>query len=125
MAAGLAAATGYIAVAFVFTIFICLLNVIYTMIPLDKNASDEKVLKVTIPEGLDYTNVFDDLFEKYTKSAKLNNVKTSNMGSLYKLSYDVELKSEDDMQAFIDDLRCRNGNLEISLMMPAIESTVL
>ncbi|MCR5816683.1 MAG: DUF4956 domain-containing protein [Ruminococcus sp.] len=116
MAAGLAAATGYIAVAFVFTIFICLLNVLYTMIPFDKNASDEKVLKVTIPEGLDYTNVFDDLFEKYLTSVSLDSVKTTNMGSLFKLDYTIKAKSLEDEKKLIDEIRERNGNLEISLL---------
>ena len=116
MAAGLAAATGYIAVAFVFTIFICLLNILYTMIPLDKNASDEKTLKVTIPEGLDYTNVFDDLFEKYLTDCTLDSVKTTNMGSLFKLDYSIKAKSKEDEKKLIDEIRTRNGNLEISLL---------
>lgn len=116
MAAGLAAATGYIAVAFIFTVFICLLNILYTMIPLDKNASDEKTLKVTIPEGLDYTNVFDDLFEKYLTDCTLDSVKTTNMGSLFKLDYSIKAKSKEDEKKLIDEIRTRNGNLEISLL---------
>ena len=68
---------------------------------------------------------FDDLFEKYTKSAKLNNVKTSNMGSLYKLLYRIELISEDQIQQFIDELRIRNGNLEIAVLMPESEESRL
>ena len=116
MAAGLAAATGYIAVAFVFTLFICLLNILYTMIPLDKNASDQKTLKVTIPEGLDYTNIFDDLFEKYLTEHTLDSVKTTNMGSLFKLDYTIKAKSLEDEKKLIDEIRTRNGNLEISLL---------
>ena len=85
----------------------------------------QRDLKITIPEDLNYAHEFDDLFGKYTKQAKLVNVKTTNMGSLYKLSYRVELKSEDDVQAFIDELRCRNGNLEIAVMIPPIEDRVL
>ncbi len=82
-------------------------------------------LKITVPEDLNYAHSFDDVFEKYTKAYKLQNVKTTNMGSLYKLSYNIELKSEDDIQDFINDLRCRNGNLEISVMIPAVPEATL
>ena len=116
MAAGLASATGYIAVAFVFTILICLLNIVYTHIPFDKKDDNEKILKVTIPEGLDYTNVFDDLFEKYLLESSLDSVKTTNMGSLFKLDYTIKAKSAEDERKLIDEIRTRNGNLEISLL---------
>ncbi|MBQ2429145.1 MAG: hypothetical protein II264_11715, partial [Ruminococcus sp.] len=82
-------------------------------------------LKITIPEDLNYAHEFDDLFDTYTKRSKLLNVKTTNMGSLYKLSYEVELKSEDNVQSFIDDLHTRNGNLEIAVLLPAVSEGVL
>ena len=82
----------------------------------DASASEkESQLVITIPETLNYSGAFDDLFEKYTKSHKLTYVKASNMGSLYKLTYKIELKSADSTKEFIDELRQRNGNLEISL----------
>lgn len=68
----------------------------------------------TIPEGLDYMGVFDDLFDKYTKKHELIKVKTANMGSLYKLNYRIILKRPEEEKLLIDDLRCRNENLEIS-----------
>jgi hypothetical protein len=72
-------------------------------------------LTVTVPETLHFHNAFADVFEKHTSFCRLVRTKTTNMGSLYKLSYKVRLKDRDQMQAFIDDLRVRNGNLEISL----------
>ena len=81
--------------------------------------------EITIPESLNYAHEFDDLFAQYTKSAKLQNVKTTNMGSLYKLIYRVEIKQEDDIQKFIDELRCRNGNLEIAVLIPTLDERAL
>ena len=82
-------------------------------------------LRITVPEDLNYAHEFDDVFATYTHNAKLLTVKTSNMGSLYKLIYRVELTSEDNVQKFIDELRCRNGNLEMAVMMPQLESNRL
>jgi len=70
-------------------------------------------LKVTIPENLDYEGLFDDLFEKYSYSAEIDRVKTTNMGSLYEISYLVQLKTAAAPKEFLDELRCRNGNLNI------------
>ena len=72
-------------------------------------------LHITVPESLRFAHEFDDLFESYTRSHALVKTKTTNMGSLYKLLYRVELKNSDLAQEFIDKLRCRNGNLEIAL----------
>lgn len=114
MATGLATAKGYLALAAAFVIIICLVMVLSNFINIKEKDDLQRELKITIPEDLNYAHEFDDLFEKYTKNCKLMNVKTTNMGSLYKLSYRVELKDEDSVQSFIDELRCRNGNLTIS-----------
>lgn len=74
----------------------------------------EKELKITIPENLDYTGIFDDLFENYTTSHQLMAVKTTNMGSMYDLTYYVEMEEEVEKK-FIDEIRCRNGNLTVLL----------
>ena len=74
-----------------------------------------KKLKITIPEDLDYTGVFDDIFNKYMKTTSLDKVKTTNLGSLYDLTYTVELKDGINEKELIDELRCRNGNLNIIL----------
>ena len=101
MATGLATAKGYIALAAVFVIVISLIMIISTYVRFKEKDDLVRELKITIPEDLNYAHEFDDLFDTYTKRSKLLNVKTTNMGSLYKLSYEVELKSEDNVQSFI------------------------
>ena len=113
MTAGLACAGGYVAIALLFTLIVCLGMVIVSLIPMGSERSMD--LHITIPESLRYANEFDDLFDKYLKAHRLIQVKTTNMGSLYKLHYRVEMKDAKQGQEFIDELRCRNGNLEISL----------
>ena len=88
---------------------------IYTASQIGEKKSTERILKLTIPEDLDYTGVFDDLFNQYTSKCERVSVKTINMGSLFKVTYDLELKDLNEEKAFIDDLRCRNGNLEIMM----------
>ena len=79
----------------------------------------ERTLRITIPEDLDYTQVFDDLFETYTTKCENVAVKTTNMGSMYKLTYEVTLKDKAKEKEFMDELRCRNANLEVSMCKPA------
>jgi len=113
MTAGLACATGYIGLALVFTFAVSAVMVALSFIPVRDQRSME--LNIFVPETLRFANAFDDLFAEYTKSHQLIKVKTSNMGSLYKLFYKVELKDKDKTQEFIDKIRCRNGNLEITI----------
>ena len=77
--------------------------------------NNEKSLKVTIPENLDYTNIFDDIFDKYTNNIELNKIKTTNMGSMFELSYNISLKNNINEKDFIDEIRTRNGNLTVNL----------
>ena len=114
LAAGLATGMGYLAFAVCFVIVTALLALVYARVGLGEKASkDKKSLVVVIPETLNYTEVFDDLFKEYTESNELVSVKTTNMGSLFKLSYEVKLKDASREKEFIDALRTRNGNLEI------------
>lgn len=113
MTAGLACAGGYVGIALVFTVLVCLGMAVISLVPMGNERCMD--LHITIPESLRYANEFDDLFTKYVKSHRLIQVKTTNMGSLYKLHYRVEMKDAKQGQAFIDELRCRNGNLEIAL----------
>ncbi len=113
MTAGLACAGGYIAIALLFTVIVSLGMVVVALIPMGNERSMD--LHITIPESLRYVNEFDEVFARFTKSHRLLQAKTTNMGSLYKLHYRVEMKDAKQGQAFIDELRCRNGNLEISL----------
>lgn len=120
MATGIATGTGNIMIAVIFTFILCGVTLFYSYISFGENKRDEKELKITIPESLDYSDVFDDIFEKYTLKCKLTGVKTSNMGSLYKLSYDIILKNQSEEKQMIDEIRCRNGNLEISCGRPVL-----
>lgn len=91
--------------------------ILYTVLGLgtSKKPCLDKTLRITIPEDLNYSEIFEDLFTKYTSHCEIVSVKTTNMGSLYKLSYNVTLKDSKKEKEFIDALRCRNGNLEISI----------
>ena len=113
MAAGLACASGYVWVALIFALVLGAATVLLSLTPV--KAEREMDLRITIPETLNYVEVFDDLFKQYTKSCRLVKTKTVNMGSLYKLTYKVEMKNAEQSKEFIDKLRVRNGNLEIML----------
>ncbi len=114
MTAGLACAAGYVAIALLFTVIASGVIALLSRVPMRCERFAE--LHVTVPESLHFADAFDDLFAQYTKSSKLTKAKTSNMGSLYKLHYKIEMKDPADTQAFLDALRCRNGNLEIALL---------
>ena len=113
MTAGLACAAGYVAIAILFSIILCVALIILARLLL--RSERELELRITIPETLNFSEAFEDLFSQYTKRHELASVKTSNMGSLYKLLYKIELKDGGTSKEFIDQLRCRNGNLEITL----------
>lgn len=115
MGTGLATGMGYVGYGLLFTLIVIGLDLIYTTSPIGDPKKTQRTLRITIPEDLDYTGVFDDLFTRYTNKCELLGVKTSNMGSLFKLSYDLILKNENDEKQLIDALRCRNGNLEITM----------
>lgn len=117
MAAGLACGLGYVTFAAAFTA-VMLLILISALGFVDRNEG-RKQLKIVIPESLNYNSVFDDLFDKYTSENRLNKVKTTNMGTMYELTYEIRLKNDDAEKDFIDELRVRNGNLNISVgIMP-------
>lgn len=113
LTAGVACANGYLAVAFVAVLLLCAVMMLLALIPLREDREFD--LRVTVPETLDFTGAFDDLFEEYTASHRLVAVRTSNMGSLYKLHYTVSFRDAAKIREFIDKARCRNGNLEITV----------
>ena len=117
MTAGLACAAGYLAVALLFTLIASCVMLLLSRIPM--RCERFAALRITVPESLHFADAFDDLFDRYTKSRKLVKAKTSNMGSLYKLDYRIEMKDPAAAQEFLDALRCRNGNLEIALLNEA------
>ncbi len=115
MASGLAFGMGFLAYAILFLWISGLLLMLVSRLNIWEKKSDrrEKKLKITIPEDLDYNDVFEDLMQKYTKEYELVKVKSTNLGSLFQLTYRVVLKDPRQEKAFIDEIRCRNGNLEI------------
>lgn len=113
MAVGLACGMGYIGAAVVFVIIMEIVNVVLTLSSFGDRPELERSLRITIPESLDYTDVFEEIFDKYVTKCELVNVKTSSMGSLFKLEYRIRLKDSGTEKDMIDELRCRNGNLEI------------
>ena len=115
MGAGLICGMGYLGYASLFTVIMALILVLYNVIDNKRIGRDtlRKTVKITIPEDLDYTGAFDDLFDKYTTSHELVRVKTTNMGSMFRLTYNLTLRNAREEKAFIDEIRCRNGNLEI------------
>lgn len=115
MAAGLAFGMGYLAYGAIFLLICgCLLFVFGKFTAKTKLLKNkEKIIKITIPETLDYSSVFDDIFSEYTIYAELENVKSTNMGSMFRLTYRATLKSLDLEKPLLDALRTRNGNLEI------------
>lgn len=113
MAVGLAAGMGQLVYAVLFTVVVGAIFFLLCKSNFGKEKTDEKELKITIPENLNYADVFDDIFEEYTKSVKLVRVKTTNLGSMFELSYHITMKKEADEKQMIDALRCRNGNLTI------------
>lgn len=126
LAAGLATGMGYVAFAVVFAVIMCVVGVIYTLVGFGgKSHHHQKYLTVVIPESLDYTEVFNDVFEKYLSKQELIKVKTTNMGSLFKLSYDITLKDPKKEKEFIDGLRTRNGNLEIMCTRADLSQEIL
>lgn len=117
MGAGLVAGMGYLGYSLLFTVILCAVFILYNCLDLGakKNSAVYKTFRITIPEDLDYTGVFDKLFEEYTDRWELTNVKSTNMGSLFRLTYDVILKNPAKEKELIDKIRCRNGNLEITV----------
>lgn len=115
--AGLMAGMGYLAYAALFSLILGAVMLAATAVvgsaSAKKNAA--RVLRITVPENLDYNGLFDEVLAKYTSQSELLAIKTANMGSLYKLKYDIVLKNSNSEKAFADELRCRNGNLEISI----------
>lgn len=113
MTAGLACAAGYVGIAVLFTVVACIFFIVLSNVRMRSDKVQE--LRITIPENINFVGAFDDLFEKYTAKNELLSVKSANMGSLYKLTYRIEMKNENDVRDFIDELRVRNGNLEIAI----------
>ena len=112
-AIGITCGMGFIGIAAVFFLVMAVFLIVLSIIRFGETAASSRQLKITIPENLDYDGLFDDIFEKYTNNHELVKVKTTNMGTLYELTYSINLKTPDVSKQFIDEIRCRNGNLNI------------
>jgi len=117
MAVGLACGMGFIPYAAIFAAFLCLAMIILHYTNFAKPKSNNMQLIVTVPENLNYQGLFDDVLDMYTDSWKLKRVKTSDFGTLFDVVYNIHMKSSTDQKKFIDELRCRNGNLTIALTL--------
>lgn len=111
---GLAMSMGYVGISVVLIVLVGVVTILVSLLGAGKHGSD-KTLRITIPENMDYEGLFDDIFDAYTSNHELTRVKTVNMGSLYELSYFVTMKKDVSEKAFLDAIRCRNGNLNIVL----------
>ncbi len=125
MGAGLVVGMGYIAYAVLFTAILGGFILLWSAVGYHPKESRDKTLRITIPEDLDYSTLFDDVFNTYTASCVQTSVKTAAMGSLYKLKYNITLRDKADEKPFMDALRCRNGNLEISISARESETNEL
>ena len=117
MGAGLVCGMGYIGYSVLFTVIMSLILALYNLVDFGfgRRAALHKSLRITIPEDLDYTNVFEDIFKEYTGSYELVKVKSVNMGSMFRLTYSIALRDASKEKELIDKLRTRNGNLEIMI----------
>ncbi len=113
MAIGLATGMGYVVIAGIFFVIIAAVLILLSALDFGKQSDSERVLKITIPENLDYDGLFDSVFARYLKCYSLEKVKTTGMGTLYELQYSITLKGNGIKKEFIDELRCLNGNLAI------------
>lgn len=113
VAVGIAMGVGAITYAAFITVCVGAVLVVLNKTKFGEGRTSERILKITIPENIDYTEVFDDIFKKYTKRADLEKVRTTNMGSLFELTYRIEVINNINEKEFIDDIRCRNGNLTV------------
>ena len=117
MAAGVAFGMGYVGYGVVVLLLLAVLWLLLSSVALfrHKSLAAEQLLRITIPESLEYNGVFDESFDHYLKSVEPVGVKTTGMGSMFRLSYKVQLKNPAEEKEFIDELRTRNGNLEIMI----------
>ncbi len=115
MAVGLATGMGFIGLAVLFTIIVAIANVAYVLSPFGQPQQPAKVLRITVPEDLEFSGMFDNVLARYAAEHELTEVRTTNMGSLYQLEYAVRLVQPGLEKQLIDEVRCLNGNLKVSL----------
>lgn len=125
MAVGLATGMGFIGLAALFVAVVAVANVAYVLSPFGSAAPADKTLRISVPEDFDYEGAFDDVLGRFASEHELVSVETTNMGSLYQLEYRVRLTREGEQKRLLDEIRCRNGNLKVSLAAAAAAREVL
>ncbi|MBR4422103.1 MAG: DUF4956 domain-containing protein [Erysipelotrichaceae bacterium] len=120
MTIGIICGTGYIALAILYTALLCAVMVLLNVLDFGKASENERYLKITIPESLNYDEVFEDILQKYTSHHELETVKTLTLGSLFRVEYTITMKDPAQLKEMIDELRTRNGNLEIMCAKTAV-----
>lgn len=125
MAVGLATGMGFIGLAALFVVIVAIANVLYVVSPFGGKAPVDKVLHITVPEDFDYEGAFDAVLDRFTARHELVSVETTNMGSLYQLEYQVRLVHDEQSKQLLDEIRCHNGNLKVSLAKAAAAREVL
>ena len=124
MMIGLACGMGHVLFGAVITVIAVIAIIFFSFTKILEPNKNQRVLKIVIPEDLDYEEVFDEIFKKYTKKAELVRMKTMNMGSLYKLTYNVVMKHDVKEKAFLDEIRVKNCNLKVLLSQPCLEEEI-
>ena len=119
IAAGLACGVGLYGYGAIFVAMLCIIMILAEKFKFFEKKQVQKTLKITIPENLNYQGAFDEILKKYTKKYSLTRIKTTDLGSLFELCYTVTMLHDEDEQEFINELRCRNGNLNIILAVAA------
>ncbi len=117
MAAGLACGMASYIYALFFTLMLCLVMFVFSLIKLGSDRYDNYILKITVPEMLNFKGAFDDILKKYTKNYSLNRIRTADMGSVFELTYSLSLSENTDIKEFMDSIRCKNGNLTVLLSL--------
>lgn len=124
MAIGIATGMGYVAFGAIFTILISIIFLALYKLNFAKAKNSERTIRITVPEELDFEGVFDEIFETYARNYELDRIKTTNMGSMFELSYKVDLKSLENLKSLLDDIRARNANLPIIISKIDVEKAV-
>ncbi len=119
MTIGIICGTGYIVIAAIFTLLLCLVMFLLTLTGFGKASENDRYLKITIPESLNYDEVFEGVLDKYCSAWELESIKTLTLGSLFRIEYKITMKDAASTKKMIDELRTRNGNLEIMCSKPA------
>ncbi len=125
MGVGLATGMGYIGIAVMLTAVVGALNIVYVATPFSENPPRSKTLSITVPEDLQFEGVFEGVIERYATKVQLVSVRTTNMGSLYQLEYSILMDEGASFKQLLDEIRCHNGNLKVSLGMTPANREVL